>query len=611
MGKITLLPASLINRIAAGEVVERPASVVKELVENALDAGARRVRVEIDGAPDSITVRDDGEGMDPEDARLCFARHATSKLQGEPDLAAIRTLGFRGEALAAIAAVAEVELVTRPPGASHAFRVRVRAGRELESGPAAGAFGTTVRVTDLFHNTPARRSFLRRPPAERRACLEMAQRLALSRPDVAFEVRLDGQVRLSTPGDGQERAAAACVLGPELAAALLEGACARGPVEVRGLVGPPGEHRPTRSALWCFVNGRWVEDRTVVAAACRAYETALPAGRFPVGLLYLTVEAGWVDVNVHPAKVHVRFADERVVFAAVAEAVRGALARASPVRSGGPAPVALAAPVSRPDAPAELAPAVSTAHPAQPTAGLARAPAGAREAREPAGPYAAAAAAGGPPLGQGWLEGPRVLGQVFRTYILAEWGGRLLIVDQHVAHERFIYERLRRARLQGPAPPAQALFEPVLVHLSPAGSEALRALQPWLARLGLEAEPFGSRAWRVRSVPAAAPESLADPAGLSRMLEELAQQADLPSPDGPEGPMAPQWLLPWEDRLLKTLACRSAVKAGDALSREQMEQLVADLGGLENPYTCPHGRPVLVQVTPDELHRRFGRPPAR
>ena len=586
-------------------MVERPASVVKELVENALDAGARRIRVDIDGAPDAIAVRDDGEGMDPEDARLCFARHATSKLRDERDLVGIRTLGFRGEALAAIAAVAELELVSRPPGAPHAVRVGVRAGRELESGPVGGAFGTTVRVTDLFHNTPARRSFLRSPPAERRACLEMAERLALSRPDVAFEVRLDGQVRLATAGDGQERAAAAAVLGPELAAALLEGASARGPVAVRGLVGPPGEHRPTRSALWCFVNGRWVDDRTVAAAACRAYETALPPGRFPVGLLYLTVEPGWVDVNVHPAKVHVRFADERLVFAAVAEAVRDALARAHPVRPG-----ALPPTPTRSAAPGELASAAPPAGRAEPT-GVAAAVAEAAAAREQAAPYPAGEVLSGVPSGQGCPQAPRVLGQVFHTYIVAEWAGRLLIVDQHVAHERFIYERLRRARLHGPAPPAQALLKPVLVYLSPAASEALRAVRPWLARLGFEVEPFGPRAWRVRSVPAAAGGSLTDPGGLARILEELARSSELLSPGGSEAELASARLLAWEDRLLKTLACRSAVKAGDILTHEEMERLVADLGGLENPYTCPHGRPVLVQVTPDELHRRFGRPPAR
>ena len=610
MGKILQLDPSVVGRIAAGEVVERPASVVKELVENALDAGAARIRVDIEGAPARIVVQDDGEGMDPEDACRCFERHATSKLRTEADLSRLRTLGFRGEALAAIAAVADVELVSRPSGAERGYRVRVRAGRRLEAGPVGCGPGTRLTVQGLFDDVPARRSFLRSPVAERRACLEMTERLALSRPEVAFQVYLDGQLRLATPGDGLALSAAAAVLGPALASRLREVRAELGPVRVEGLLGPPGEHRPTRSHFWCFVNGRWVDDRGILAATCRGYETALPRGRFPVGLLYLSLEPDEVDVNVHPAKLHVRFAREGLVQAAVVRAVRQVVGG---LGVDAPAPP-LYVPAGGRQGVGEQGGAYGAPSGDAGTGTAFASEAGETDGIRPSPPHAGSA---GREASQGrlWPAGPRVLGQLFLTYILAEWSGRLLIVDQHVAHERYIYERLRRIRQAAVPPSTQALMTPALVHLSPVASEGLEPLLGWLEQLGFQMEPFGGGAWRVRSVPAVVAGALGDPEALSRTLEQLVRQApDLPGAGpapAPAGPGEVAALADWEDRLLKQLACRSAVKAGEPLSPIHMEQLLAGLTELDNPYTCPHGRPVLVQVTSDELHRRFGRPARR
>ncbi|HEY8486560.1 MAG TPA: DNA mismatch repair endonuclease MutL, partial [Limnochordales bacterium] len=530
MGKIAILGPDLVDRIAAGEVVERPASVVKELVENSLDAGARRIRVEVAGPGHDIAVQDDGEGMEPDDARLCFARHATSKLSSAEQLhGGISTLGFRGEALAAIAAVSDVELTTRPPHAPAGFRVRVRGGTALEWGPVGCPPGTRVQVRDLFFNTPARRRFLRQPPAERRACLEMAARLALSRPEVAFEMRLDGRLRWSTPGDGSARSVLACLVGPELAERMLEVHHHEGTVAVQGLVSPPGEHRPTRSTLWCFVNGRWVEDRLLSLAACRAYESALPPGRFPVAALYVTVEPAWVDVNVHPTKVQVRFRDERRVFACLVQAVRAALVRqARPVELSGTAgrlqpgaPWGAGQAEPPPQEPVQAGPWTATAAVGEPRA--AYGPQAARGGFDSPAALPLPAAEGpvtAPPMPL-FGEAPRVLGQLAATYILAEWQGSLLVVDQHVAHERLLFERFQQARRQGRPAPSQPLLSPVQVRVSTLASHVLEELREWLAGAGLELEVFGPGTWLVRRLPleAAVP---VQPERLAGWLEELA-----------------------------------------------------------------------------------------
>ncbi|HEY8498189.1 MAG TPA: hypothetical protein VIK90_02960, partial [Limnochordales bacterium] len=414
-------------------------------------------------------------------------------------------------------------------------------------------------------------------------------RMAAARPSVAFEVAVEGETRWASPGDGDLRAAAAAVLGPSEAAALLPVEGARGPARVWGLISPPDRSRPNREHLWVFVNGRWVQDRTVAAAVVRAYESRLARGRFPVALLHLELDPACVDVNVHPAKLFVRFRDEHLIFALVAAAVERALASAP----------AFAVATSPPAVPVPPAP--------RPGSGPARWPA--PQAAEPQAPLW-----GEPPASSGLaaqLQELEVLGQLRHTYIVARHRDGLLIVDQHVAHERLLYERLLAARLGGPAP-AQALLQPLAVEVSPGAAETLRPALGWLAALGLEVEPFGSRHFLVRSVPAAAglPRAFSE-AEAAAALEELAarlQQLPEPPPPGPGAdqgvPAAPA---PWEEALLKQLACRSAVKAGTPLPPAVMEHLVRQLAQAANPYTCPHGRPVAVTIGVEELDRRFGR----
>ncbi|WP_324667523.1 DNA mismatch repair endonuclease MutL [Geochorda subterranea] len=593
MGKIALLAEDVVDHIAAGEVVERPASALKELLENALDAGARRIRVDIGEDGTHLMVSDDGEGMDPDDAAICVLRHATSKLRRREDLASVATLGFRGEALAAIAAVSELEILTRPPGRAEGFRIRLAGGERLSAGPAAAPEGTTVWVRRLFFNTPARRRYLKSPAAERRACLETAARIALARPSVALEVAVAGQPRWVTPGDGDLRAAAGAVMGAREAQALLPVQGARGPARVWGLVSPPDLSRPTREHLWIFVNGRWVQDRTVSAAVVRAYESRLAKGRFPVAFLHLEMDPAWVDVNVHPAKLFVRFRDERLLFGLVASAVERALASAPTF--------ALSPSVKPGDAPATKAWREGVAE-------------GARSSRDPGAgvPVASEAQAplwGAVRQGEGLGEQLRrlqVLGQLRDTYIVTRHPAGLLIVDQHVAHERMLYERLLAAR-RGSVAPAQALLHPLTVELGSTAAETLGAALPWLASLGVEMEPFGPRHYLVRSVPAVPGIARAISATeMAALLEELAARM-LEGPEGmPAGDdTAP--LAPWEERLLKHLACRSAVKAGTPLPLAVMEHLVRHLAETDNPYTCPHGRPVAVMVSVEELDRRFGR----
>ncbi|MEW6044902.1 MAG: DNA mismatch repair endonuclease MutL [Bacillota bacterium] len=582
MGKIVQLPDDVIDHIAAGEVVDRPASALKELVENAIDANARRIRIDVAEDASALRVSDDGEGMEPEDAEICFLRHATSKLRRREDLAVVNTLGFRGEALAAIAAVAELEILTRPRHRPEGFRVIIAGGQKMSAGPAPAPEGTTVWVRRLFFNTPARRRYLKSGAAEQRACVEAAARIALGHPGVAFEVTAGREVRFATPGDGDIRAAAAAVIGPQEAGVLLPAGGARGPVTLRGLIGPPDLTRPRRDHLWTFVNGRWVQDRTVATAAVRGFEGRLAPGRFPVAFVYLDVDPSWVDVNVHPAKLFVRFRDEHLIFSLVVTAVREALRSAPPVMlaaRSAPSPTGqLLSPPGLPPAPAKAA--------------------------EPAAlPWGAASRE---PL-PAQLRRLKAVGQLFATYILAEAPGALMVVDQHVAHERLIFEQMLKARAGSPAP-AQQLLAPVTLELTWAAAEALRPLLPWLGRVGLQAEAFGPRHVLVRSLPAvpgfpAAPHENE----LRALFEALARELpELPEAPGAhlEESAAPA---PWELRLLKNVACKSAVKAGTALNTAAMRMLVEGLALADNPYTCPHGRPVVVSIPVEELDRRFGR----
>jgi len=593
---IRVLPPEVAARIAAGEVIERPASVVKELVENAVDAGATRVEVEVEGGgADRIRVTDDGHGIPPEQVADAFERHATSKLRSEHDLYTVRTLGFRGEALAAVAAAADVDLVSRPAAQTAGATVRLRGGRIARQGSAASAPGTSVEVRDLFAALPARRRFLRAARSETQAVARVVADYALAYPEVAFRLTADGRPALASPGSGDPRDAVAAVHGAAVAAALLpahaeraapagdEEAGAR--CEVAGLVGPPSLHRANRSAVHVVANGRAVVARALIPAVELGYEGLLPGGRHPVALIRITVPPDQVDVNVHPQKAEVRFRHERLVFATVQAAVRQALAAAPHLAPAAPAmsvpPDADAAAVETPRAWAggDLAPRLDL-----PPAPSGRAViAGARTASwvEPPREAAQERVAGGGVL--------RPLGQVDGTYIVAESADGMVLVDQHAAHERVLYESVR-ARLAAGERPAQPLLHSVLATLSAPQAALLAGGARDLEAVGWEVEAADGTAVWVRAVPAAlAGRDVAR--ALAEYLDRLEAEERLSGPD----------------RAAATLACRAAVMAGDRLDGAQQRALLDALGACETPHTCPHGRPTMLHLSRAALERSFGR----
>lgn len=570
--RIAILPDAVANRIAAGEVVERPASVVKELLENAVDAGATAVSVAIEsGGKTLIRVADDGEGMVRADALLALDRHATSKVRSEADLVGVATFGFRGEALPSIAAVSRFDLETA--SAEEAVGTRVSA-----AGGLVGAVedlvrqpGTTVTVRSLFFNTPARRKFLRSARSETRACLEHATTLALARPSLGVVVTSDGRAALEALPAPSLAGRVAQLEGPDFAATLVPVAFEQGALRIEGLAQRPADAQPSGRLVYLFVNGRPFRDHFLVRAAERGYRATLPAGLRPSLVLCLTVPAADVDVNVHPAKLEVRFRDRFGLEAAVEEAVHralGALVSAAPVGGSRALPWehrAMAAPAAAPGeagAPADLfAPAEGEPGP---------------EGDAPAAP---------PPAF-------RIVAQVHDTYILVEGPAGLLIVDQHSAHERVLFERTMRVLRDGGAG-AQTLLFPLTVEFTPRELDVLEEQRELLERLGYEFAPFGGRSVVVHVVPA--PHQRFDAA---RCLRELV--ADVAG--NRFGALANRL-----ERFAATFSCRAAIKAGHALTRQEMEELVARLFDAELPAHDVHGRPTIVQLPLAELERRFGR----
>ena len=448
---IRRLPADVAGRIAAGEVVERPASVVKELVENAIDAGARRVSVEVEnGGIGLIRVSDDGSGIDPDDLPLAFERHATSKLADDDELARIETLGFRGEALPSIAAVADVDCVSRAAGQPHAWRLRVRRGLPAPAEPAARSSGTTLIVRELFAELPARRKFLRGRSGEGGQIAALVSQLALGFPEIGFTLTIDRRRVLETAGTADLIAVVSAVYGPAVARGMVPIEAESPPrddVVVAGCLGGGDTSLPTRSGITLFVNRRWVQHRSLAYAVDEAYRTLVPVGRHPVVVLDLHLPPGEVDVNVHPRKTEVRLLRERAIFAAVQRTIRRTL-------SDGAAPR-----------------------------------------------WSTTSAAPDDALDQthaGWTRGLRVLGQAGGTYIIAEGADGVYLVDQHAAHERVLYERLRESRVGREL--TQPLLEPAVVELSPREAATIRREVATLAAIGYQAEPFGDAALLVRSV---------------------------------------------------------------------------------------------------------------
>jgi len=579
--RIERLASEVIDQIAAGEVVERPASVVKELVENAVDAGAGRLRIEVrGGGRDAIAVSDDGMGMTPEEARLALERHATSKLRGLDDLPGIASFGFRGEALPAIASVSRLRLRTRARGTENGFEIDVDSGAAVGERACGAPEGTRLEVASLFASVPARRKFLKSAATEWGHVSEWLARAALALPQIHFDVARDDHAAFSWPAVADPLERIAAVLGEEEAAALVAAERRGDGLALRGFVSRPEAHRATAGGIHLFVNGRPVRDRLLRHALLHVYRDVLPRGRFPSALLFLDVAPGGVDVNVHPAKWEVRFADPQAVHRLIERAVGDALARRSWLGAQ------LAQPPAAPREQAPFAPLPGIAPPAAVGDW-----AFARVREQPAADGA----------GDGGQTSPRfaelrVIGQLLGTYLLLEGRDGLLLVDQHAAHERVLYERLRASWLAGKLP-RQALLVPATFELPPAAVAACERNAAWLAQLGFDVESFGERSVALRALP----ELFAgrDPQPL---LRELVDQ--LVASEGEGRPRRP---LDAADRVFATVACHAARRAGDVLAPEEQRALVAELDAIPWAPTCPHGRPVALPLARSEIERRFGR----
>ncbi len=631
MAVINILDPHVADMIAAGEVVERPASVIKELTENAFDAGAKNITVELRGGGATyIRVTDDGCGMAPEDAGVAFLRHATSKLHDEKGLEAIQTMGFRGEALAAISAVSHVELRTRRRGDESGTYVALTAGEIQEMEPTGCPEGTTMIVKDLFFNTPARLKFLKSDRAEASACVQTALRCALGRPEISVRLIRDGKEEFFSPGDGRQESCVYTLLGRELASTLLPCRASDGGLRVSGFVSSPSAGRGSRSAQYFFCNGRTIRSQLLQAALEQAYKNSLLSGRFPACALYLDLGYASVDVNVHPAKTEVKFSQEKQVFDLVYNAVRLAL--------------------EQEDRTAEVVPSAATRRLVAPKADFYRSMSAesfranhyAVDKPRAAGSPASAGKAAGPRSAAGSLHAPgfaaqtsldfsspprsdpsssgtdktspdstifsrktvenpvqsvesvqvppyKLLGEAMNTYILVESGEQLILIDKHAAHERMNFDRLK-AMDRGVA--SQSLLEPMPLRASPEDAELLEQNAALLRELGFELEPFGEETWVLRAVPAEIAGGDAR-AAAEEILEKLR------SGRAPDAKSA-------RDEILHTVACKAAIKAGwDTSEAERRRIAEAVLSGAVK--YCPHGRPVSVVIGRRELDKMFKR----
>ncbi|HEY8695090.1 MAG TPA: DNA mismatch repair endonuclease MutL [Chloroflexota bacterium] len=607
---IHVLDADSAAKIAAGEVVERPASVAKELIENAIDAGATDIRVELkDGGMALLRVVDNGCGIAAEELALAFQRHATSKIGSIDDLQMVATLGFRGEALPSIAAVSEVTLASRRPEDHGGSQLRVHGGQIVEQTSAGCPAGSSVTVRELFYNMPARRKFLKTPLAEGGQVTRLVGHFALAYPGIGFSLLADGRPVFQSSGSGDLLDVIARLYGPEVARGMIPVELNDG-LQVRGYVSQPRVSRASRSHISLFVNGRLIQGRSMLHAAEEAYASLLMVGRHPVAVLNVNLDPAQVDVNVHPSKAEVKFAAERQVLARVHQAVLQAVARYAPVPV-----IELRAPViGSVPGPAGYLGAYTTAPPAGfgQGDGLRSWPGSDRWAAEadpggPPGAWVSGSGADGQQAGldhsERWSAGPsgmlqtlpmlRVLGQLALTYIIAEGPGGLYLIDQHAAHERVRLDAIERSRQNdtGQAPDAQLLLQPLTIEVSPAQAAAAGAAGPALSRLGIEIEPFGDRTYLLRAIPAAMRLDQARDS-LAAMLDELAAEAS--SAD-------------WDDAAAHSLACHTAVRAGQPLSPEEMSALIGQLERCWSPQACAHGRPTMVHLSQAQLEREFGR----
>jgi DNA mismatch repair protein MutL len=594
---IHLLPPEVASQIAAGEVVERPASVVKELLENALDAGARSVTIRIEGAGQRLVeIADDGCGIPANELPLAIERHATSKLQSADDLFSIETLGFRGEALASIGSVARLTVTSRPAGADVAGRVQVEAGIAGAVQPVGAPVGTVMRVEDLFYNVPARLKFLKVDATERRQIDTLVTRYALAYPHVRFQLIQENRPSLQTSGNGDRREVLAALYGVDVARQMIEvlaqedmpgeGDFSRGVFSITGYISPTALTRSNRREITFFVNGRPVQDSSLAQAVIQAYHTLLMVGRFPIAILFLELPPESVDVNVHPTKAEVRFRHPDRAFSGVQRAVRRALLAHTPVP--------------------ELAEQMKW------------------DGRDPVSGDGElrSLVSGDQGSGQLWNDGEapftqspnhpitqslnhsitqslnhsiapilRLVGQLAATYLVAEGPDGLYLIDQHAAHERVLFEKLM-AQHDGKMP-SQALLSPAVVELPPASARLLTEQLPVLAHLGFDVEPFGHAAFLVRSLPQL----------LAKMNPAAALHVLVEDFEEDETPLQAEL----EAKIVARVCKRAAVKAGQTLSPEEQRALLNDLEACQSPRTCPHGRPTMIHLSVNMLERQFGR----
>ncbi|MGO9451827.1 MAG: DNA mismatch repair endonuclease MutL [Candidatus Binataceae bacterium] len=603
---IHILPEQVASQIAAGEVVERPASAVKELVENSLDAAARRIDVAIErGGSARIAVTDDGCGMSREDAILSLRRHATSKIRDAADLAAIRTLGFRGEALASIASVSRMVLRTRRPDDPAGVEIAATGGEIETSRECALASGTQIEVRDLFFNTPARLKFLKTVPTEQGAVAEAIQRLALINHRIAFTLSADGRTIFDLPRAASPLERVRQLFGPKLAAQMLAFEAGRDGIRVYGLATMSQESFATPRMIFTFVNGRAVRDKLLARAVAQAYQTLLPRGRHPAIVIFVDLRHEEVDVNVHPMKTEVRFRNSGAVFESVYRALRDRLSdqTAEAARAVAAAPESAASPVAiaasagepvRAESPVTPAAYRAPETPSRPLRLVADAPAALSATQRPLGlgfarPEATQMPQGAVPS----YSQLRVIGQLFAGYIALEGDDGMLLVDQHAAHERVTFEKLR-AQLRDGGIRMQALLTPVTIELHPARAAQIHSAVSELRAMGFDIEPFGPASLLLKGTPA-----VFGPEGGARLLSDMIDSMG-------EAGWRANGASAFEDHL-KQLACHGSVRVGRVLEPAEIHALLAELDRTEFKANCPHGRPVHIRFPRGQIERMFRR----
>jgi DNA mismatch repair protein MutL len=623
--RIRILPPALADQIAAGEVVERPASVVKELCENAIDAGARKVDVEVEGGGRKLVrIVDDGSGMTAEEARLAVKRHATSKITSAEDLWGLHTFGFRGEALPSIAAVSKLSIRTRMGGVPAGFRLTMEAGAETDAGEVGMPPGTQMEVRDLFYNTPARQKFLKSEATETGNISEAILRLALAHPEVHFRLRANGRPTLDLPPHTAMAERVRAALARRGAGALHEASGEEGGCQVHAFLASPEEAASTPRSTFLFVGRRFVRDRSLLHALAMGYGELLEKGRYPLSALFIEVPGQELDINVHPQKLEVRFARAQEVYAAVRHVVSAAIAKAPwlaatatpvraytlpPMRSGWQASEGRGNGngASAPREPLRLDFGAGSG-------AAARQPSFARDEEVVRGgegvdgrqstvdravvegaDYGAGGMERTEGAGEGFFANLVYIGQLDRTYLVCEGRGELILIDQHAGHERVAFQRLRVAHRQRSIARQRLLF-PIPIEVDELAEAAARApeAEAVLAGLGFELEPFGAGTVLLRAVP----ELLKDVDPKPLLLDVLHKLADGTRPE-----LADDRL----DHIFATMACHSVVRAGDVLGREQAVALLAQMDAVDLRSHCPHGRPVMLRMSLSELERRFGR----